>query len=100
MKISVFGKSGPRLVTEGLVCACAATDQPVKASTIRYPRNRLGMFGSCSKCWKRLARSAALSRHLQRETARKPREHHCKSRQGFKVCANSVAGALRLLYCL
>src|SRR5437899_3143333 len=42
MKISVFGKSGPRLVTTGLVCASAtvgpAAIQPAAASTTKNPR--------------------------------------------------------------
>src|ERR1700694_828915 len=47
MKISVFGKSGPRLVTTGLVCAsdadCPAAIQPAAASATTNPRKRPDM---------------------------------------------------------
>jgi len=47
MKIVVFGKSGPRLVTTGLVCACTAagppTIQPAAASKMQNIRKIPGI---------------------------------------------------------
>src|SRR5260370_749535 len=51
MKIPVFGKSGPRLVTTGLVCASAAVGpsaiQQAAISTTKYLRQILDIDSPC-----------------------------------------------------
>src|ERR1700686_5080198 len=72
MKISVFGKSGPRLVTTGLVCASAtvgpAAIQPAAASTTKSPRILLDIstLPALVLFCDSLSRRAALSRYLGR----------------------------------
>src|SRR3954464_14652060 len=76
MKISVFGKSGPRVVTAALVCAgaavCPDASQPAAASTMKNARRILDMSDlpvsalfSGSLSWR-----AALSRYLDRPRPR------------------------------
>jgi hypothetical protein len=45
MKISVFGKSGPRLVIFGLVSACAATDPATIQPSVSAITNARILFG-------------------------------------------------------
>src|ERR1700687_6340770 len=72
MKISVFGKSGPRLVTAGLVCASVtvgpAAIQPAAAGTTKNPRILLDIstLPALALFCDSLSRRAALSRYLGR----------------------------------
>src|SRR5947209_8865189 len=43
MKISVLGKSGPSVVSLGLVCAKTPVDPPIAASTINNARKLIGI---------------------------------------------------------
>src|SRR5437879_93564 len=72
MKIPVFGKSGPRLVTAGLVCASAtvgpAAIQPTAASTKKNPRilRDIYVLPALASFCGNLSRHGVLSRYLGR----------------------------------
>src|SRR5437660_3800389 len=61
MNISVLGKSGPSVVTVGLVCACAADSLTATASTAQNPLIIPGI-SILPDVFLHLARRAALSR--------------------------------------
>src|ERR1700694_2740565 len=91
MKISVFGKSGPRLVTTGLVCASAAVGpaaiQPAAASTTKNPRILLDIstLPALVLFCDSLSRRAALSRYLGRPGP---------APRGMSLCTGETRGYL------
>src|ERR1700680_1248668 len=91
MKISVFGKSGPRLVTTGLVCASAAVGpaaiQLAAASTTKNPRILLDIstLPALVLFCDSLSRRAALSRYLGRPGP---------APRGMSLCTGETRGYL------